>query len=154
MGFAAWRGRLDRWVAAATRRAASSLSCGETLADCMAGRSIRSRFSSVGTSHVPASISRRCSSGAGAAADGAADGARSQRHDLACALRLDSMNGLPRLGHGFALCSAGVGTVRADVVCGRRTVWRGVSDERGLQRSGSETRAWRCWRGRCRRWRS
>ncbi len=58
--------------------------------------------------------------------------ARLRVHDLACALRVDSMNGLPRLGHGFAesfaLCSAGVGSVRADVVCGRRTVRRG--DER------------------------
>ena len=40
------------------------------LRGCMAGRS----------------ISRYCSSGAGAAADGAADDARSQRYDLACAL--------------------------------------------------------------------
>ena len=40
----------------------------------------------------------RGGAGAGAAADGAADDARSQRYDLACALRLDSMNGLPRLG--------------------------------------------------------
>ena len=54
----------------------------------------------------------------------------------------------------LGLCSAGVGTVRADVVCGRRTVRRGVSDERGLQGTGSETRAWRRLRGRCRRWRT
>jgi hypothetical protein len=44
----------------------------------------------------------RGGAGAGAAADGAADDVRSQRHDLACALCVDSMNGLPRLGHGFA----------------------------------------------------
>ncbi len=44
----------------------------------------------------------RGGAGAGAAADGAADDARSQQYDLACALRLDRMNGLPRLGHGFA----------------------------------------------------
>ena len=44
----------------------------------------------------------RGGTGAGAAADGAADVARSQRYDLACALCVDSMNGLPRLGHGFA----------------------------------------------------
>jgi hypothetical protein len=44
----------------------------------------------------------RGGAGAGAAADGAPDDARSQRYDLACAVRLDSLNGLPRLGHGFA----------------------------------------------------
>jgi hypothetical protein len=44
----------------------------------------------------------RGGAGAGAAADGAPDDARSPLYDLACALRVDSMTGLPRLGHGFA----------------------------------------------------
>jgi hypothetical protein len=47
----------------------------------------------------------RGGAGAGAAADGAADDARSQRYDLGSAVCVDSMNsmnGLPRLGHGLA----------------------------------------------------
>jgi hypothetical protein len=44
----------------------------------------------------------RGGAGAGAAADGAADDAQSQQYDLAGALCVDCMSGLPRLGHGFA----------------------------------------------------
>jgi hypothetical protein len=73
--------------------------------------------------------------GAGAAADGAADNAKSQLYDLACALRVDRMNGLPRLGHGFAesfvgslLCGCGNCKGRRCMwVCGRQMVRRCVS---------------------------
>jgi hypothetical protein len=57
----------------------------------------------------------RGGAGAGAAADGAADDARSPRYDLGSALRLDSMNGLPRLGHGFAESFVG------SLLCGCRS---------------------------------
>jgi hypothetical protein len=46
----------------------------------------------------------RGGAGAGAAADDAADDALSQRYDLACALCVDSMTGLPRLGHCGVVC--------------------------------------------------
>ncbi len=38
----------------------------------------------------------------GTSANEAIRSAHLRVHDLACALRLDNMNGLPRLGHGFA----------------------------------------------------
>ena len=77
----------------------------------------------------------RGGAGAGAAADGAADDARSPRYGLACALCVDSMSGLPRLGHGFAESFVGSLLCGCGNCKGRCCMWAANGAERRERRA-------------------